>query len=161
MTMAPHTVAAGQRWARNIAWLAAALWTGSLWGVGFLSVPVLFSTLSDKMLAGMLAGKMFTLVAWVGIGAAVYFLSWLAAGRGKQAWRQPAFLIAAAMLVLTLLGEFGLQPQMAALKAQALPGDVMHSAHAAAFQTLHGIARAMYLAQCLLGLALVLKARDC
>ncbi len=159
MNYPPQTMA--RRWARNIAALAATLWAGSLWGVGFLSVPVLFGTLPDRMLAGMLAGKMFTLVAWTGMACAAYLLIYLLADSGKRACRQPLFLIAAGMLGLTLIGEFGLQPEMAALKAQSLPADVLHSAFAGRFQMLHGIAHVIYTAQCLLGIGLVLKARDC
>jgi hypothetical protein len=150
---------ATQRWARNIALLAITLWVGSLWSVGFLSVPVLFQNLPDKMLAGMLAGKMFTLVAYVGMACAAYLLAYLAVESGKQAFRQTLFRIAVIMLLLTLVGEFALQPQMAALKAQALPADVTHSAFAGQFKMLHYIATGIYMVQSLLGVVLALKAR--
>lgn len=152
---------APQKWARAVARLAIAAWAGGLWSVGFLAVPVLFQTLPDKMLAGMLAGKMFTLVAYLGMASACYLLSCLVALSGRQAFRQPLFLIASAMLLLTLAGEFGLQPEMAALKAQALPADVMHSPFSARFDLLHQVATGIYLTECLLGVALVLKAKRC
>jgi hypothetical protein len=150
-----------RHWAGNIALLAITLWVGCLWGVGFLAVPVLFQALPDKMLAGMLAGKMFTLVAYVGIISASCLLAYSVAESGKQALRQTFFWTAAIMLLLTLLGEFYFQPEMSALKAQALPGDVMHSAFADRFKMLHGFAGSIYLLQSLLGVVLVLKAKRC
>jgi hypothetical protein len=150
-----------QRLASGLALLAAALWTGSLWGVGLLAVPVLFQSLADKMMAGMLAGKMFTLVSFTGMACASYLMIYLAAQSGTRALRHPLFLIAATMLLLVMAGEFILQPEMAALKAQALPADVMHSPLSDRFQFLHHVASSLYLVECLLGIALVLKAKRC
>jgi len=146
-----------QRWADSIALLVITLWVGSLWGVGCLAVPVLFQTLPDKMLAGMLTGKMFTLVTCVGMASASYLLIYAVADSGKQALRQTFFRVAAIMLLLTLVGEYYFQPVMADLKAQALPLDVMHSAFADRFKMLHGIASSIYLVQSLLGIALALN----
>lgn len=160
MKLSPPPACALQRWSRKIGLLAVTLWVGSLWSVGFLAVPVLFHALPDRMLAGMLAGKMFTLVAYVGIASGCIVLVLQAVESGRAALRQPVFLIAAGML-LALAGEFGLQPEMANLKALAAPGDVMHSAFAARFQALHHIATGLYAAQSLLGIALVLNAKRC
>jgi hypothetical protein len=145
--------------AGGIGHLAITLWVGSLWGVGFLAVPVLFEAQPDKMLAGMLAGKMFTLVAYLGIACALYLLAWFGARSGRRATRDPLFLIVAAMLVLVLVSQFGLQPQMATLKALAHPQDVMQSIYASRFDRLHHIATALYVAKSLLGVALVLKSK--
>ena len=60
------------------------------------------------------------------------------------------------MLLLVLIGQFGIQPAMAELKAQALPLDVMHSAQAGQFKALHGVASILYLVQSVLGLLLLL-----
>lgn len=147
------------RVADGAAALATTLWVGSMWGIGFLAVPVLFQAQPDKMLAGMLAGKMFTLVAYTSIACAAYLLAYIASRAAGRTLRLPAFWIVAAMLLLTLIGEFALQPQMAALKALALPNDVMHSAYAARFDLLHKIATALYIAKSLFGAALVLKGR--
>ncbi len=143
----------------GIALLSITLWVGSLWAIGFLAVPVLFYAQPDKMLAGMLAGHMFTLVSYVGIVCAGYLLAYCRVRFGSGMLREPLFLIAAAMLLLVLASEFGLQPQMAALKAQALPNDVMHSPYAARFDLLHRVASSLYVVKSLLGVALVLKGR--
>lgn len=147
------------RLADSAALLCMTLWVGSLWGVGFLAVPVLFEAQPDKMLAGMLAGRMFTLVAYLSLACAAGLLAHVAVRFGAKAPRQPAFLIVMAMLVLVLVSQFGLQPEMAALKAQALPADVTHSAYAARFEMLHKIASSLYVAKCLLGAVLVAKAK--
>ena len=141
----------------NIAWLAATAWVGGQWAVGYLAVPVLFQTLPDKMLAGMLAGKMFHLIGYVGMASALYLLAYHLRKAGQTALRQPVFWIIAVMLAITLVDQFGFQPVMAGLKAQALPADVMHSPYAGKFRTLHGIASITYLAQSLLGIALILN----
>lgn len=146
-----------QRLAAGVAQLAITAWVGGLWGVGFLAVPVLFTAQPDKMLAGMLAGKMFTLIAYLGMACAVYLLAWYGLRAGTAVLRDPPFLIVAAMLVLVLIGQFGLQPQMEALKVLAHPGDVMDSVYAGRFSTLHHIASTLYVCKALLGIGLVLK----
>ncbi len=157
----PQKPPVAERWAARLALPLVTLWVGGLWSVGFLAVPVLFRNLPDKMLAGMLAGKMFTLVSYVGIGSACYLLASQIMLFGRQALGQPVFRIVSAMLLLTLAGEFILQPEMAALKAQALPADVMHSPFAGRFELLHWIATGLYIADSLLGIALVMKAKRC
>lgn len=142
---------------RHLAALSAALWVGGMWAVGYLAVPVLFQALPDRQLAGMLAGKMFTAMAYIGIGCALYLLAYQWHRFGRSVWKQKLFSVTFAMLILLLIGQFAIQPIMANLKAQALPLDVMQSALAAQFKTLHGLASILYLLQSLLGIALVIN----
>jgi hypothetical protein len=76
---------------------------------------------------------------------------------GYSALRELRFCIVAAMLVITLLMQFGIQPLMADLKAQALPLDVMQSAFAGRFRMWHGVSSVFYLLESLLGALLVIK----
>ncbi len=145
---------------RHLAVLSAALWVGGTWAIGYLAVPVLFQTLADRQLAGMLAGKMFTGMALVGIGCALYLLAYQLHRFGRSAWKQKSFLVTAAMLILLLIGQFGIQPIMADLKLQALPQDVMQSVLASRFKTLHGVSSILYLLQSLLGIALLVRSLD-
>jgi hypothetical protein len=138
------------------AW-AVALWVGGLWAVGYLAAPVLFHQLDDRVLAGMLAGRMFAAMAWVGIVCGVWLLLFRLMRFGGGAFRQVFFWIAALMLLLTLAGHFGIQPVMARLKEAAMPTDVMESLFRDRFATWHGIASVVYLVQSLLALALVAK----
>ena len=139
-----------------LALLAATLWVGGIGAIGYLAVPVLFQTLADKQLAGMLAGKLFSVTAYLGIICGVYLLAYYVVQLGSQAFRQKAFWVVGIMLLLTLIGQFGIQPILADLKAQALPMEVMKSALAGSFRTWHGVASIMYLVQSILGVALVI-----
>jgi hypothetical protein len=136
--------------------MTATLWVGGLWAIGFIVAPILFATLPDRALAGMLAGKLFSLIAWTGIGCASYLLVYRLLCNGRGALRQGLFWIVLLMLVLTLAGEFGMQPVLAALKEQALPKPVMESVLRDRFALMHGVAGGLYVLQSLLGAALVI-----
>jgi hypothetical protein len=146
------------RWSDNLALIVVTVWVGALWAIGYLAAPTLFMALASKQTAGMLAGKMFTLVAYVGMVSALYLLIHRLVRYGASALRQAFFWIVLVMLLLALAGHFGIQPVIAGLKAQAMPADVMQSMFADRFRTWHGIASIAYLLQSLLGIALVLKA---
>jgi len=146
-------------WSDKLALIVVTAWVGALWTVGYLVAPTLFNTLENRQLAGMLAGKMFTLVAYVGIGAAFYLMIHRLVRYGTGALRQGFFWIVLVMLLLVLAGHFGIQPLLASLKAQALPADVMQSIFADRFRAWHGVSSIAYLIESLLGLVLVLKAR--
>ncbi len=151
-----------QQYAHRLTQLAATLWVGGMWAVGYLAVPVLFHGLADnRQLAGMLAGHMFSAIAYIGMASAGLILLCLAGSSGRRALQLAAFWLAGIMLLLVLVGQFWIQPVMTDLKAQALPAEVMHSAFADRFKLLHGISSIIYLAQSLLGAALILKIRRC
>ncbi|MBI5430995.1 MAG: DUF4149 domain-containing protein [Nitrosomonadales bacterium] len=143
-----------------LATLLMTAWVGGLWATGYLAVPVLFYAQPDRQLAGMLAGQMFALVGYLGMVCGAYLLIQRLAVSGRSAMRQPLFRIVAAMLLITLVIQCGIQPVMADLKAQALPLDVMHSAFADRFKMLHGISSMLYLILSLLGAVLVIKSRQ-
>ncbi len=138
------------------AW-AVTLWVGGLFAIGYLAAPVLFYQLEDRALAGMLAGRLFTYIADVGLVCGLYLLLHRLVRHGGAAFKQAFFWIALLMLLLTLGQRYGIQPIMEGLKAQAWPQDVMQSLFRDRFQTWHGISSAVYLLQSLLGLALVAK----
>lgn len=135
--------------------VAVTLWAGGLWIVGFVVAPLLFSRLGDRALAGLMAGKLFSVMAWIGIACAVYLIVYRLARHGAGCLRQGFFWTVVAMLLLVLAGEFGVQPVMAALRAQALPKEVMESVLRDRFMTWHGVASVLYVVQSLLGVALV------
>lgn len=136
--------------------LAVTLWVGGLWAIGFMAAPALFASLKDRVLAGEVAGNLFGLIAWVGIACAAYSMAYLSLRRGKSVLRSGAFWLVLAMLVLTLVGHFGIQPILAQLKAQAWPNSVMESAVRSRFAAWHGVAGGLYVLQSLLGAVLVL-----
>jgi len=121
------------------------VWVGSLWVTGFMVAPVLFASLEDRALAGTLAGALFGLTAWLGLGCgvALLILSRLRAGRGG--WRLWVTIV---MLVLVAAGHFGLAPMIAELRAAGLVDTPR-------FGRLHGLASLLFLVNALLGLGLV------
>ena len=134
------------------------LWVGALWATG-ISAYVLFDSLQDKQLAGNLAGKLFTVVSYIGMVSGFYLLIQRLLDYGTGALKQSFFWAVFVMLLLVLAGHFGIQPILAQLKADAMPADVMHSIFAERFGKWHGVASVAYLVECLLGFVLVLKAR--
>lgn len=127
------------------------LWVGALWSIGYLAVPTLFASLDDRALAGLIAGKMFTGVSIIGIGIGCALLAsfWMQYAKPLRE-RRTQLLIA--MLVLVFIGEFLLQPQMAALKAEGL---IEGSGAAARFGLLHGLASLLYLLNSIIGVVLL------
>jgi hypothetical protein len=134
------------------------LWVGALWTTG-MSAYVLFDSLQDKQLAGMLAGKLFNVVSYIGLGSAFYLLIQRLLQYGTAALKQAFFWAVLMMLLLVLAGHFGIQPILESLKSQALPADVMQSVFADRFRNWHGVASVAYLLECLLALVVVLKSR--
>lgn len=131
--------------------LLAIVWIGTLWSIGYLAVPVLFANL-DRMVAGMVAGKLFTAVSFIGLGCGSVLLgrAWMQAQaplKDRRVW------LLLGMLILVAIGEFLLQPIMADLKLQGLGNDAV----AARFGMLHGIASLLYLGNSIAGLILLLQ----
>lgn len=131
------------------------LWVGGLWAIGYLAAPVLFASLGDRQLAGLVAGQLFALIGWIGLGGAAYLLVFLVARWGGQVLRRAVFWLVILMALLTAASQFGIQPLMAQLKADALPREVMESVLRDRFVAWHGVSSILYLVQSVLGLWLV------
>ena len=147
-----------RRFSEALYLITLSLWVGGLWAIGYLVAPVLFATLADRQLAGMLAGKLFALIGWVGLASAAYLLLFMLIRLGRSALKRGVFWLLVAMLVLTVLSQFGIQPLLAQLKADALPREVMESVLRDRFTTWHGVSSILYLVQSVLGLLLVVGA---
>lgn len=122
--------------------------------MGLLIAPMLFRILPDRGLAGALAGRLFSVVAYLGLACAACLIVLLLV-RAQRTERRSLWLVAA-MAALAAIGEFGIQPILAGLKEEAAPIDVMQSALRSRFATWHGIASGVYLLNCVLGGVLVL-----
>lgn len=134
--------------------------------MGYLVAPTLFATLSDSMLAGTIAGKLFRIEAWISVASSVALILLVQVGvneaRNETSTkvRRHVTWLALGMLVCTLIGFFALQPFMSALRdAAAAAGGVMDPEARAHFGILHGVSSTFYLVQSLLAIALVLKIR--
>jgi hypothetical protein len=138
----------------KLQYLIAALWVGSLWTVGYLVAPTLFATLSDTVLAGTIAGKIFRVEAWLSVGCIALLFVLNRAGSPTSSNQRRVAQLLGAMLVCTLVGYFGLQPFMAALR-EAAPGGVLSGSARTQFGVLHGVASGLYLIQSVLGILLL------
>ena len=116
----------------------AALWWGSLTGLGFVVVPLLFMHLPSPAAAGATAAKLFTAQAWIGIACAMLLL--LVSNKkdplAPAIPAQSAIKFIVAGLLLTVLVEFGVAPRI--VNARADGGNL---------KLWHGLGSAMYLGQ--------------
>jgi hypothetical protein len=144
--------------AQRLFLFVSSLWVGSLITVGYLVAPTLFATLTDRQVAGMVAGAIFQVEAYVSLVlcVALLVLANLLVSRGLQAYRAIRWILLA-MLLCAAIGSFVLMPWMDKLREDALLQGmpVMYSASANLFATLHGIASSVFLVQSLLGIYLV------
>lgn len=147
-----------RRLSEALYFVAITLWVGGMWAIGYMVAPVLFSSLGDRQLAGMVAGKLFSLIGWVGLGSAAYVLIFLVARCRGQVFRRAVFWLVLLMALLAAVSQFGIQPLMAQLKADALPREVMEGVLRDRFAAWHGISSILYLIQSGLGLWLVVWA---
>ena len=116
----------------------AALWWGSLTGLGFVVVPMLFMHMGSPAAAGAMAAKLFTAQTWIGIACAMLLLL---ISNKKDALApvlhaQPAIKFIVAGLLLAVLVEFGVAPRI--VNARAEGGNL---------RLWHGLGSAMYLGQ--------------
>ncbi|MDZ4189699.1 MAG: DUF4149 domain-containing protein [Hydrogenophaga sp.] len=122
----------------RISILLAALWWGSLTGLGFVVVPMLFIQLPSPAAAGAMAAKLFTAQTWLSVACAMLLLL-VVNKKEAPALSPPAqaamkFIVAG--LLLAVLVEFGVAPRI--VNARADGGNL---------RLWHGLGSAMYLAQ--------------
>lgn len=128
------------------------LWVGGMWTVGFIVAPTLFAMLADnRMLAGSLAGRLFTTLSYIGLVCGTLLLLAVLVEGGKDWLRQWRVWLLVLMLVIICIGEFVLQPMMAQLREAGLQGD-----NATAFARLHGVSSTLFLINSIAGLVLVI-----
>lgn len=138
--------------------LIAGLWVGSLLAIGYLVAPAIFSTMTDRQVAGMVAGNIFKLEAYLSLIVCIglMVLANLLVSRGLNQFKLVRWLLLL-MLLCSLAAVFIFMPWMNTLRdsalAQGMP--VMLSPSAAVFARLHGASSVVYTLQSLLGIALV------
>lgn len=138
--------------------LITGLWVGSFITIGFLVVPVLFSSLGDRQVAGMVAANLFKITAYSGVlicSILMFLASYLV--RYQLTQYRLARWILLGMLVCTVGAAFILIPWMNSLREQALNlgVSVRETTNAALFSRLHGASSILFMVQALLGLVLV------
>lgn len=132
------------------------LWIGALWTIGFIAVPTIFAGLEERQLAGMLAGKMFTTLNYMGLFCGSVLL--LSEGlRTESIKRSLRFWMLVVMLLIIVISEFGIQAQMAELKQTGLS---FGSQAAQTFGQLHFISTLLYIINSIVGFFLVLSSSE-
>lgn len=138
--------------------LIAGLWVGSLLAVGYLVAPSIFSTMTDRQAAGMVAGSIFKLEAYLSLIVCIglMVLANLLVNRGLNQFRLIRWLLLA-MLLCSVSAAFVFIPWMNALRDNALVQGmpVMLSPSATLFGRLHGVSSILFTLQSLLGILLV------
>ncbi|QWD75024.1 DUF4149 domain-containing protein [Polynucleobacter sp. TSB-Sco08W16] len=141
--------------------VVSGLWVGSFITVGFLVVPVLFSTLGDRQVAGMVAANLFKTTALIGVALSI-LLMLMANHLVRLDHQQFRFIrwILLAMLSCTITAAFIIIPWMNSLRDQALFAglSVSESTNAILFNRLHGVSSTLFMIQSVLGLLLVWRA---
>jgi hypothetical protein len=115
------------------------LWAGSLWSAAIWVAPTLFHAQPDRALAGLLAGHLFAIEAYVGVAIAV--LALILPARAKFVW---GYAAAAALALM----QWVLRPVMASAHTHG-------SAWGLSFLAWHGVSALVYGLACL-GLLLVI-----
>jgi len=138
--------------------LIAGLWVGSMLAVGYLVAPAIFSTMTDRQAAGMVAGSVFRIEAYLSLIVCIglMVLANLLVNRGLNQFRFIRWLLLA-MLLCSMAAVFIFIPWMNALRDDALLQGmpVMLSPSATLFGRLHGASSILFTLQSLLGVFLV------
>lgn len=119
--------------------LLLVLWAGSLWSAALWVAPTLFYAQSDRHVAGVLATRLFSIEAYVGLGVAV--LAAILPGRDRFVWGYAA-------AALLLINEWTVKRAMALAHSQGSVGGLT-------FGAWHGVSASLYLVACLLVLVLI------
>lgn len=134
------------------------LWVGGIITVGYIVAPTLFATLSDRQVAGMVAGSLFRVKGIISMILSVGLIVFanLLVKRGCGRYKNIRWYLLA-MLVCSVISAFVLEPMMDSLREEALSHGfpVMLSPLAQAFSRLHTFASIVYLLQSLIGLVLL------
>ncbi|AOY02382.1 DUF4149 domain-containing protein [Jeongeupia sp. USM3] len=128
------------------------LWIGGIWVIGVIVAPTLFRLLETPV-AGMVAGRLFSAIGWVGMVAGVYlFIYWLWAD-GLGAFRTGRLWLVIGMLVCTLVNQFALFPLIAAVKTGV--SSAATGMFGGGLAQWHTISSLIYLVQALFGLVYI------
>ncbi|MDC7692061.1 DUF4149 domain-containing protein [Vogesella indigofera] len=134
--------------------IARTLWIGGMWVVGIIVAPILFSAL-DNVTAGMVAGRLFAAIAWVGLVCGIFLLADYVLRYGARALKQGGFWLLLGMLVCIVINHFAVTPIIASLKLQM--NHAAEGLFGGGFATWHAISSLIYLLQSLMALVYLLR----
>jgi hypothetical protein len=125
---------------RSIFRVTLVLWAGSLWSVPWVTATV-FKFEPDRHLAGLIAGRLFSIETYLALGFAA--LALLLPGRSRYYWAY----FAAAVLAMN---EWILRRVMSVAQAHGTAAGL-------GFGAWHGVSAVLYLLACFAALVLVWK----
>lgn len=134
--------------------IARTFWIGGMWVIGLVVTPTLF-TMLDKASAGMVAGRLFQSIAWVGLVCGTFLLVHTVWKDGVRGVKSAGFWLVLAMLVCTVINQFAVSPMIANLKLHM--NQAAEGLFGGGFGTWHAISSLIYLVQSLMGLVYVLR----
>lgn len=132
--------------------LLTTLWIGGMWIIGVVVTPALFGSL-DKAVAGMVAGKLFHAIGWIGIVAGVFLLIWWIWTEGARAFQGARLWLIVGMLLCTLINQFAIFPLIAEIKPAV--SNVAEGMFGGGLAQWHTISSLIYLLQSVLGLVYI------
>ena len=151
---------------RFVMLLSLVVWVGGIIFFAFGVAPTVFKVLPTRHLAGAVVTRSLGILHWMGIVSGIVFLVTSMAytywSRGVAEPFAPRHLLIYAMLILTLISQFAISPQMVALRTQMLVIDDVPATDArrVQFNALHVWSTRLESAVLLMGLAaLYLTAR--
>ncbi len=115
------------------------LWAGSLWSAAIWVAPTLFQAQPDRALAGLLAGRLFSIEAYLGVAIAA--LALILPVRAKFLWGYAAAVLLSVM-------QWVLRPVMAQAHLHGLAWGL-------SFGAWHGVSALLYGAACIAVLLVV------
>jgi uncharacterized membrane protein len=106
---------------RFLIFLSLVVWVGGIIFLSFVEAPTAFRVAPTRHMAGTVVGASLSLLHWMGIFSGVIFLgssmlySSLTTGSARPLAAR--HVLVCAMLLLTVISQFGVSPKMATLRA--------------------------------------------
>lgn len=125
-----------------------------MWVIGIIVTPILFSAL-DTVTAGMVAGRLFAAIAWIGLVCGVLLLVDYVLRHGARGVKQGGFWLLLGMLLCIVINHFAVTPIISQLKLQM--NHAAEGLFGGGFATWHAISSLIYLLQSLMALVYLLR----
>jgi uncharacterized membrane protein len=146
---------------RFLMFLSLIAWIGGIIFLSFVEAPTAFSVLPSRHLAGTVVGRSLGILHWIGLFCGVVFLgcSMLLCSLTTDSAQPLAarHVLVVAMLLLTVVSQFGISPKMVHLRAQFGDMDTVAADDPARlhFDALHRWSVRLEVVVLLMGLAVV------
>jgi len=146
---------------RYLMLLSLVIWVGGLIFFSFVLAPTVFAVLPTRQLAGSVVSRSLGIMHWMAITCGVVFaITSMIDSRIVNGVAEPFALrnlFIYAMIILTLVGMFGIAPRMLALREQMNPIDAVphDDARRVEFNRLHHWSTRVEGSVLVLGLALL------